>query len=161
LPGVLEEGLAYSLGDHAANGAFFTELNLALGRVDVDVDGRGIDLEEKAADGVTPLHEGGMVPFDQGVVEAAVVDWPPVDEEVLLVARGSGSARGTDQPPQPEVAGNGFTEDWSVGIVVAGCFLDLGGEVDVDPLCGSAVELAETVAEGVETLGLGGGRQWG
>lgn len=59
------------------------------------------------------------------------------------------------------MAGDGLTEDSRVSLVVAGCLLDLGGEVDGYPLCRSSVKLAEAVTEGVETLGLGGRGQRG
>ena len=153
---VLEEGFADGLGHHSTDGPFFPEFDLALGGVDVDVDGGGVDFEEQAADGIAALHEGGVVTFDEGVIEAAVFDGAPVDEEVLLVAGRPGGARGADQSPEPEVAGDGFAKDRGIGIVVAGCFLDQGREVDGDPLGGSPVELAEAIPEGVETLGGGG-----
>lgn len=86
MPRILKEGFPHRLGNHPANRSLFAELNFALGRVDVDVDGRRIDFEEQAANGVAPLHEGGMVAFEEGVVETSVVDGSPIDEKVLLVA---------------------------------------------------------------------------
>ncbi len=162
LPGKLEEGVAYALRDHPPHRAFLAELHLALRRVDVHVDGGGVDLQEKAADRVASLHQGRVVAFEEGVVEAAVLDGAPVDEQMLFIACGAGSAGSPDQSPQSEMAGDGFTEDRHLGIVTARGFLDLGGEVDGHPLGVAAVELAEAFAEGVETVcgGLRGqGRQ--
>jgi hypothetical protein len=106
----LEEGFADGAGDEATDGAFLSELNLAFGGVDIDVDGGGIDFEEETADGVTALHEGGVVAFVEGVVEAAVLDGTTVDEEMLFVAGGAGDSGSADETPEMEPGEVGFAE---------------------------------------------------
>ena len=54
--------------------------------MDVDVDGRRIDLQEQAADGITPTHQGCVIALSQGKMEPAILDGALIDEEVLFVA---------------------------------------------------------------------------
>jgi len=93
---------AHGLGDALADGALVVKLHLAFGRVDVHVDERGIDFEAQAADRVTALHQRRVVAFDEGKVDAAVLDGPPVDEDVLVLARGTGDAGSADEAPEAE-----------------------------------------------------------
>lgn len=159
--GVLEEGFADGAGDEAADGAFLAEFHLAFGRVDIDVDGGGIDFEEETADGVTTLHEGGVIALGEGVVEAPVFDGAPVDEQVLFVAGGARDTGSADQTPEMEPGEVGFAKGGGVGVIGADVFLDLGGEVEGDPIRGGAVELTEAFAEGGELFGAGIGAERG
>ena len=151
--GVGFEGVADGLGDEAADGAFLAELHLAFGGMDVHVHGGGVDVEEEAADGEAAFHEGGVVAFEEGMVEAAVLDGAAIDEEVLLVAGRAGNAGCADEAPQVEVAEGILAED--PGCLGVGCGLDLGGEVDGKPWGRATVEGAEAVVEGLEALGHG------
>ena len=82
-----EQRVAHGLGDEAADRLFFAKLHLALLRMNVHVNGGGIEFKEQAADGETAAHQRCVVAFEQGKVEAAILDRTQVDEEMLLVPR--------------------------------------------------------------------------
>ena len=81
----LEQGVAHGLGDPLAHGSFVMELHFAFGRVNVDIDFRGIGFDKEAANGVAAFHQGSVVAFEQGKIDAAVFHGPPVDENVLVL----------------------------------------------------------------------------
>jgi hypothetical protein len=156
------EGVDDGVGDEAADGAFAVELHLAFGGVDVDVDLGGVEFEEEAAEGVAALHEGVVVAFEEGGVEASVFDGAAVDEEMLVIAGAAGDAWGADPAPEAGFCGWGG---------VRGC-VDVGGgdsggfeaTAGVDGDEGEAVpeEEAEALVEGVELGGWGVGvGEWG
>jgi len=82
----LQQCVSDGLGHEASHGGFFPELHLAFLRVDVDVDGRRIDFQEQAADGITSAHQGCVIALSQGKMESSILDGALIDEEVLFVA---------------------------------------------------------------------------
>jgi len=59
----LQQRLPNRLGHEPAHLGFPMKLHLTLGWVDVHVHGGGVHFQEQAADGVAPLHQGGVIPF--------------------------------------------------------------------------------------------------
>ena len=53
----------------------------------------GCDFQEQAADRVAPLHQGGVVAFEQGEVQPTVLHGAAVDEQVLVFASGARDTR--------------------------------------------------------------------
>jgi hypothetical protein len=49
--------------------------------VDVDIDLRRVDFHEQAADRVTAFHQRGVIAFEQGEIEAAILHRPAIDEK--------------------------------------------------------------------------------
>ena len=94
-----QQGLADRASDKPANGPLVAEFHLALSGVDIDVDQAGRHFEKQAAHRVAALHEAGVIAFEHGVMEAAVVDGTAVDEQVLIFSRGAGDARSADESP--------------------------------------------------------------
>jgi hypothetical protein len=98
----LKQRFAHSLGRPLANHPFVVEFHLALGGMNVDVDARRIHLEKEATERVTPFHERGVITFKQREVEATILHWTPVDEEMLVFARGAGDSRLANETPEPK-----------------------------------------------------------
>ncbi len=115
-----EQSFANGLGHQAAHLAFLVELHFALGGVDVDVHGGGIDFEEEAADRETALHQGGVVAFEQGEIQAAIFHGAAVHEEMLIFTRGTRNTRRTDETPDAEEGRGWRIED-------GGWFVQRGG----------------------------------
>jgi hypothetical protein len=65
--------------------------------VDVDVDSRRVDLEEKDIEGQRVRGEQSSEPVADGAVQRGVADEAPVDEEELLAARLAGEGRFADE----------------------------------------------------------------
>ena len=84
---------------------FAVKFHLALGRMDVHVHRRGINFQKQAADRITAFHQRRVVTFEQRVVEPAIFDRAPVDEQMLALARRARHTRRTDETPDPEVGG--------------------------------------------------------
>jgi hypothetical protein len=97
-----EESAANGVGDPATNILLAVELYLTFRWVDVDIDGGRVDFEEQTADGIAALHQGGVVTFEQGKIDAAVLHRPFVYKDVLILARGAGHAGRTHPTPNPE-----------------------------------------------------------
>ena len=102
-----QQGFAYRLSDEPAHLGFLVKLHFAFRRMDVDVHGRGVELEKEAAHGVTAFHEGGVIALEQGEIQATVLDGPAVYEEVLVLARGPRHPGRADESPDAEF---GFRE---------------------------------------------------
>jgi len=156
------EGIDDGFGDEAADASFAVELHLTFGGVDVDVDLAGIEFQKKAAERVATLHEGVVVAFDQGGIETAVFNRPPVDEEMLVVPGGPGDARGTDPSPN---AGFGGRRDFCGSREIIGSDADgVQAAAVVDGYEGQSIadEQAQTFAEGMELSAwrFGGGEGW-
>lgn len=156
----IAQGFANGLSDEATHAGFVAEFHFAFGGVDIDVDGGGIDFEEEAADGVAAFHEGVVVAFDEGEVDASVFDGPAIDEDMLFVACGAGDAGGADESPETnlsDVDGGGFR------IIVSGLKAgdEAGLEVDGDQGSVGAMELSEALSEGVVARVGVGARHWG
>ena len=99
----LQQRLSHGLRCELADRAFVVKLHLALGGVDVHIDGRWIDLEEEAADRVATLHQRCVVALDEREVEAAILDWPFVHEQVLIFASRTSYTGRTNNTPKTEV----------------------------------------------------------
>src|SRR5438477_79493 len=93
------ERLAHSLAHHSPHSLLVMKLNLTFRRMDIYVHGGRTDLDEKAADWIASFHQGCVIRFNQGVIESTVLDWPPIDKKMLLIARGSRYTRRPDQTP--------------------------------------------------------------
>jgi hypothetical protein len=153
---VLEQSVADSLGYEAADVAFAMEADFAFGGVDIDVDGGGIDLEKEAADGVTAFHQAGVVAFQEGKIEAAIFDGPPVYEQVLVLAGRARDSRGANKTPKPKGRGAWllrlhrcrFVRLRSAGHCRRGC------EVDGQQLVIGAIEGAQPFAQSGQATGL-------
>ena len=91
------------LGGVLAHFKFAVKLHLALGRMNVHIYGGGGDFQEKAADRVAAFHQGIMIAFNQGVIDAAIFHRPSVDKNKLSVARGARDPGRTDQTPDAEL----------------------------------------------------------
>ena len=89
---VFQEDGAHGFHDKLSDLALAMKFHLALGRVDIDVHLAGIEFQKETADRVAALHQGGMIAFDEGTVEAAVFNGASIDEEVLIGSRGAGNA---------------------------------------------------------------------
>ena len=99
----LEQGFADRLRDQAPDLGFLMEFHFALGRMDVDVHRRRIDLQKKTTDRVASFHQGSVVTFEQGEVEAAIFDGAPVDEEMLVFAGRARNTRRSDETPDAKL----------------------------------------------------------
>ena len=162
-----EEGFADGLAHAPADFGFAVKLHLAFGGVDVDIHGRRIQFEKKAAHGIAALHEGGVVTLHEGVVQPAVFHGPAVHKEVLALARGTRNAGGPDEPPYAEGGGRrrGFRQRGrraggqggfkNVRFGGRGGFVEGGQEVDGQEFF-HAQEGAEAFAQGLQTAGNGG-----
>ena len=106
----IEQGLADGLGNEAADFGFAMEFDLALGGVDVHVHRRRRDFQKKTANRVAAFHQGSVVAFEQGEVQAAILHRAAVDKEVLVFARRARHAGSTDEPPDAERDGR-----WPMG----------------------------------------------
>ena len=100
------EAVADRFADQLSDVGFVPELDFPLGRMDVDVDEAGGELQKEAADRVAAFHQTGMVAFGERPVQAGVVDRPAVDEKILIGAGRSRYAGRTDQAPQPHRSGS-------------------------------------------------------
>ncbi len=85
----LQQGLPDGLTHHAPHLEFAVKLHLTLGRMNVNVHIRRVEFNEQAADRVAAFHQGGVVAFEQGEIEASVLDGAAIDKEVLVFARGA------------------------------------------------------------------------
>ena len=75
-------------GHHdSINRPFVVEFYLCFGRVNIDVDVRGVDLDKQHIKRVVRIGDGSFVGPDHGVVQVIVFDVPVVDEKVLFVPR--------------------------------------------------------------------------
>ena len=94
-----QQRLLHGLREQPPHIPLVMELHLALGRVDVDVHLGRVDLDEQAAERELPLHQRGVVALDEGTVEAAILDRPPVDKQMLVGAGRARHTRRADQAP--------------------------------------------------------------
>jgi hypothetical protein len=139
-----EQCFVDGLGHEFADLGLAVEFYFALGGVDVHVHGGGIEFEEQATDRVAALHQRGVVAFEQGVIDAAVLHRAAVDEHVLVLAGGARDAGRADETPDAELRfGIG---DWgfqigrpggqggfkTLGVVGRGIVGDRGGKVHLD-----------------------------
>ena len=76
------------------------KFHLALGRMDVHIHGGGGNFEEQTAHRVAPLHQRGVIAFDQREVEAAILHRPAIHKQVLVLARGARHPRRADETPE-------------------------------------------------------------
>jgi hypothetical protein len=96
---VLEERATDGFSDQSPNEVLLMKSHLAFRRMDIDIDFRRVQFDEQASDWIATLHQGSMISLNQGIVQAAMLDGPTVDEEVLVLARGARDARRADEPP--------------------------------------------------------------
>ena len=75
------------------------ELHLTLGGMNVHVHGGGIDFQKQTAHRITPLHQRRVIALHQGEIDTAILDRATINEDVLILARGTGDAGRTDQTP--------------------------------------------------------------
>lgn len=73
------------------------EAHFPLGRVDIYVDFRRIQVEEKESGGVLPLREGSMVAVAQTVVDGGAFDRPIIEKTQLQAAVGASETRFADE----------------------------------------------------------------
>ena len=99
------EGIPNRFRDEPADRTFPVEFHFPLGGVDIDINGRGIDLEEKAANRIAALHERGVVAFHQGEIQPAIFHRALIDEQMLVVTSRPGDARCADPTPYPDFSG--------------------------------------------------------
>src|SRR5689334_16065648 len=95
-----QQGFAHRAADESAHGAFVAELHFAFCGMNVHIHRGRIDFQKQATDRKTSLHERSVIAFKQRVIDAAVFDWPLIDEDMLLLARGTRHARRAYQTPK-------------------------------------------------------------
>ena len=91
-PGKFPQPLENRANDERAHLRFVAKAHLALRRMHVHVDCRGIDLEEEKRQGIASLRERLMVTLDERVAERAAVNRPLIHKSDHLVPGG---------PPHP------------------------------------------------------------
>jgi len=140
-------------GEQSADAVFVSKFDLLFRGVDVDVDLAWVDFEEETADREATLHEGGVVAFDEGEIEAAIFDGATVYEEILIFASGARDAGGSDESPDAQVGlvvggGSLFAQgvEFAAGAEIAGKIDGNEGEI-------LAEEGAEPFTEGFELRG--------
>src|SRR5207253_3809049 len=79
---------------------------LAFGGMNVDVHLGWSQFEKQTADRIAPFHQGSVIAFEQRVVERAVFDRAAVDEQVLVLARGSRNAWRAHEAPDAKHRGS-------------------------------------------------------
>ncbi len=77
------------------------ETNLALRRMNIDIDHLGRQVQKEKRDRVTPRHEQAAIGFLQGVSQAAVADPAAVDEQILQAGVAAVARRVGDEAMQP------------------------------------------------------------
>ena len=77
------------------------ELHFALGRVNVDIHGGGVDFQKQAAHWIPSLHERGVIALNERVINPPIFDGPAIDEDKLSIAGGARNSRRPDQSPHP------------------------------------------------------------
>ena len=120
-----QERLANRLSQQLAHGPFPMEFHFPLGRVDIHVHLRGIDFQEQAADRIAVFHQGRVIAFEQGKVDAAILHGAAVDEDVLLGPAGAGNAGRAQQTPHAQR----MRRREGGGRVRAGGFIAGGGQI--------------------------------
>jgi hypothetical protein len=95
----LQQGFSHGLSRQLPHGSFSAKLHFALGRVNIHVHGGGVEFEEQTADGITALHQSGVIPLNEREVESAVLHRAPVHEKMLVIACG---ARNSGAPMSPQ-----------------------------------------------------------
>ena len=86
---ISQQGITHGLGHNFTNFIFPVKLHFPLGGMNIHVHRRGVNLEKETADRITPLHQGGVVTFNQRVINAAIFHGAAVNEYKLTVTGGS------------------------------------------------------------------------
>jgi hypothetical protein len=81
-----QQRLLHRLRHYFPHFSFAMKLHFALGRMNVHVHGGGIDFQKQATDRIPSLHQRCVITFQQGKVDAAIFDRPPVYEDVLVLS---------------------------------------------------------------------------
>jgi hypothetical protein len=103
-----KQALSHGLDQRVAYKTFASESDFAFGWMNIDIDVFGIEFEEEAADRESSLHQRGVIAFDEGVIEPAMLDRAAIHEQVLILTSGAGNSRRADQTPDPHGARVGF-----------------------------------------------------
>jgi hypothetical protein len=91
--------LAHRLGDPLAHGSLVMEFHLAFRGMNVHVHFRRIHFDKETANRVASFHERGVIPFEQGEIDASILHRAPVDKNTLVLPGRSGNTRRAHQPP--------------------------------------------------------------
>ena len=75
--GILQS-LPNCLCDRITHGKTIVKAHLFLGWVHIDVESLGTHLQEKKGHGILPLHQCGVKPFPQSIIDGLAFDWPAV-----------------------------------------------------------------------------------
>lgn len=150
-----EQRFADGLRDEVADGAFIVEFHLALGRMNVHIDTRGIDFQKQAADRVAAFHQRGVIALHQREVQPAIFHGTAVDEEMLILARRARDAGRADETPEMKRGvRHGRFEIFRISRLG-----QRGGKLDGEQFLVAALQRAETFAErGELVVGLDGGQ---
>ena len=72
--------------------------------MNVDVDQLGVDVDEQECYGEFSLHQGGVIAFEERVVDPLAFDGTLIDEEMLLTAIGAADAGFADEARDADIA---------------------------------------------------------
>src|ERR1041384_4066924 len=121
--------------------------------MDVDIHAGGGELEHEHGRRIARMVDEAAVGFGDGVLDGAVADSTPVDEDVLVLVGAAGDGGGAGQAPEGDAA--------AVVVLVGVDFEELGGELFAEDGDGSlAGRLVGGKVEGlaaVDRRGEGGG----
>src|SRR5947209_20132324 len=95
------ERLAEAADDQPANRRGIAEANLGLGRMHVDVDLLQRNVEEQGSDWMAVARNKVAIGRTKRTDEQAVLHWPRIDEQILLVGHAAVEGRKADDPAEP------------------------------------------------------------
>ena len=145
-----EQCLAHGLGRQLTHGLLPVKLDLPFGGMDVDINFRRVDFDEKAANRVTSLHQRGVVSFQQSEIEAAILHRASIHKKMLIFASAPGNSGRSHQAPDGKGGRGGR------GLLVFFLFHQSGkihGKIDRQHLLSAARERPQALAQGRDSVG--------
>src|SRR5439155_8856043 len=101
-PMEIKQRLSHSLCYKSTDLALPVKLHFALRGMDVDIDGRRIDLQEETTNRVTSFHQRGVIALQQSEVQPPVLHRPTIHKDMLILTRRAGDAGSADESPEPK-----------------------------------------------------------
>ena len=98
----LQQRLPHGLRHQAADFRLAMKFHLSFRGVNVDVHRCRVNFQKQAAHRIAPLHQRGVVTFQQREVQPAILHRPTVDEQALVFARSARDAGRADETPETE-----------------------------------------------------------
>src|SRR5437879_8053822 len=95
----VQQSLPHRLCDAPSHFPFLMKFYLSFGWVDVHIDRRWVDFQEQTTDGISSLHQRGVISLQQCEIQPAVFDGTTIYKKMLVFAGRAGNARRADKAP--------------------------------------------------------------